>query len=130
MSEKFAHVEALVTDATLAPFELKLEGGHGFLVITEALENEVVVEGNEPGVTYTVPKVGVDGPYAVGNALIYTLEGELVAVAVKPVVDTVSTESLEEEAPVVKTKPARPTKGTGARAQGCARGEKREGASF
>lgn len=130
MSNKFQLPSALFTNAADAPFELKLEEGQGFALITEAREDEVVVSVNIPGVAVVVPKQGIAGAFAVGNALIFTLEGDLVAVAVNPDIVEVATESLEEPAPVNTERKPKPRKGSGVRAQGCARGNKLDGASM
>lgn len=128
MSNKFQLPSALFTDVSKAGFELKLEEGQGFALITESREEDVTVAVDIPGVTVTVPKQGIDGAWAVGNALVFTLEGDLVAVAVNPEF-IATTESLVEPAPAAPTKPAA-RKGAGARAQGCSKGNKLEDASF
>lgn len=128
MSNKFQLPSALFTDVSKAGFELTLEEGQGFALITESREEDVTVAVDIPGVTVTVPKQGIDGVWAVGNALVFTLEGDLVAVAVNPDFVAATTESLKEDAPVAKA--ATPRKGAGARAQGCAKGNKLEDASF
>lgn len=128
MSDKFQLPQALFTNPDDAGFEIKLGEDHGFAKIVEVRETDVLLAVNIPGVQVAYPKVGVDGPYAVGNAMIFTLEGDLVAVAINPEIVEVATESLQETAPVTDKPKAK--KGAGARAQGCAKGDKLEGASF
>lgn len=127
MSDKFQLPQALFTNPEDAGFEIKLEEGQGFAKIVDVRETDVLLTVNIPGVQIAYPKVGVDGPYAVGNAMIFTLEGDLVAVAVNPEIAEVATESLQETAPAAASTPK---KGAGARAQGCSKGNKLEGASF